>query len=271
MSTNNEENSEIHEESIETPNSIEPPTLRPRQMNLIYSNNYTSIYIPKDADDIPTNKIKKETDLRDILYGSRINWILHLKINLFKKKKEENKEETTEKNTEENKVENVEKNEVETTEKNTGENEVETTEETEEIKDLFVLIYKNYLKSISKNYNKIFKQDENNENLIAIVKDFPLELLIEVVKNIGQFEPQKIYMYGEKDSLPPIQKEILYQKKKKLSERLSQRRDLQETTLVKGYEKDFEFCIRELNKKFNIIYLYSLEDIFTYANKYLVY
>ncbi|CAG8469467.1 6979_t:CDS:2 [Cetraspora pellucida] len=40
---------------------------------------------------------------------------------------------------------------------------------------------------------------------------------------------------------------------------------------IKGYEKDFEFCIRELNKKFNIIYLYSLEDIFTYANKYLVY
>ena len=56
-------------------------------------------------------------------------------------------------------------------------------------------------------------------------------------------------MYGEKDSLPPIQKEILYQKKIKLSERLPQRRDL--VALEIKYIEDLSlFYINSIIKKF---------------------
>src|SRR5437868_3247849 len=94
-----------------------------------------------------------------------------------------------------------------------------------------------------------FAQYLTKENLINIVKDLPLELLMDVVKNNSHFESQKIYMYGEKDSLPPIQKEILYQKKIILSERLPQRRDL--VVLEIKYIEDLSlFYIDSIIKKF---------------------
>src|SRR5438309_9075430 len=77
------------------------------------------------------------------------------------------------------------------------------------------------------------------ENLINIIKNLPLELLMDVVKNNSHFESQKIYMYGEKGLLPLIQKEILFQKKIKLSECLPQRRDL--VTLEIEYKEDLKF------------------------------
>ena len=104
-----------------------------------------------------------------------------------------------------------------------------------------------------------FAQYLTKENLINIVKDLPLELLMDVVKNNSHFESQKIYMYREKDLLPPIQKEkdslpsiqkeILYQKKIKLSERLPQKRDL--VALEIKYIEDLSlFYIDSIIKKF---------------------
>src|SRR5437016_14192605 len=94
-----------------------------------------------------------------------------------------------------------------------------------------------------------FAQYFTKENLINIIKDLPLEMLMDVIKNNSHFESKKIYMYREKSSLPPIQKEILYQKKIKLSERLPQKRDL--VALEIKYIEDLNlFYIDLIIKKF---------------------
>ena len=109
-----------------------------------------------------------------------------------------------------------------------------------------------------------FAQYLTKENLINIVKDLPLELLMDVVKNNSHFESQKIYMYGEKDSLPLIQKEILYQKKIKLSERLPQKRDL--VALEIKYIEDLSLFYIDLIIKEFYLFILKIQSKILFTN-----